>query len=297
MKRELIIIGASGRTGSILAQEAQAQGFDCCCPTHVELPLEDADALSDFILAHPDAVALINCAAMSQLEHCLDDALQAHLVNALAPAQMALACRHTGARLIHLSTDYVLDGRRAGLKDESTKCRPCNTYGLSKREGEEQVMEANENAIIARVSWVCGNAQLPSFIEQSCNKAIKGEPLAAIKDKYSLPTHARDIAKACLALIDYPQARGLVQVCSGESEPLSWWDCAQKAMQELVAAGIISEGPVIAEQKLSEASFFRDERPRHTAMSNAKLTQQWAIPMMSADDTIKQAVADWIRGL
>lgn len=136
MKPQLIIIGASGRTGSVLSPIAKAQGYACLTPSHAELPLEDGDALSDYILSQPKVVAVINCAAISHIERCLDDAFAAHCVNALAPAQMALACRHTGARFIHLSTDYVLDGRRAGLKDESAKCRPSCTYAMSKWEGE-----------------------------------------------------------------------------------------------------------------------------------------------------------------
>ncbi len=296
MKRSLIIFGASGRTGSILKREAEAQGFDCTCPSHRDLPLEDSEGLNAYILAHPEALAVINCAAISHIERCLDDALAAHLVNALAPAQMALACRHTGAKLIHLSTDYVLDGRKSGLKDESTKCRPCCTYGLSKREGEEQVMEANADAIIARVSWVCGNATFPSFVEQTCHKAMAGEPLAAIADKYSLPTYAGDIARACLAMIDNPQARGVVHVCSSSDKPLSWWDCAHIALQELCKAGLLSSMPELQQQWLAEASFFRDERPKHTAMNNAKLTQQWGISMLGAEETIRRAVADLIAG-
>ncbi len=292
MKRSLIIFGASGRTGSILVREAQAQGFDCLCPSHKDLPLEDSAGLSAYILAHPEAAAVINCAAISVIERCLDDAFGAHLVNALAPAQMALACRHTGTKFIHLSTDYVLDGRKAGMKDESTKCRPCCTYGLSKREGEEQVMEANTEAIIARVSWVCGNANFPSFIEQTCRKAMAGEPLAAISDKFSLPTHAKDIARACLAMQDCPQARGIVHVCASSPKPLSWWDCGQMTLQCLCDAGVLESMPEIKEQRLAEASFFRDERPKHTAMNNTKLTQQWGIAMPSAKETIRRAVAD-----
>lgn len=291
---QLILFGSSGRSGQRLHAQALAQGFTCLCPSHRDLPLENSKAISDFILAHPQASAVINCAAMSSLEACLDDALSAHLINALAPAQMALACRHTGARFIHLSTDYVLDGRRSGFKDESSKCRPTSLYGHSKWEAEQQVLEANDSAIIARVSWICGNASRPSFVEQSLTKALAGEPLAAIADKFSLPTHASDLARACLAMLSIPQARGVVHLCSSASVALSWWDCASIALHELLARGAIRHLPEIARQELSSIRFFRDERPRCTAMSNSRLTQDWGIPMPLAHEAIAQAVNDFL---
>lgn len=289
-EKQLLIFGASGRTGAVLAREAQAQGFSCHCPTHAELPLEDLSELEAAILSRPKLAGVINCAAISGLEACLDDAFAAHCANALAPAQMALACRHTGARFIHLSTDYVLDGRRQGLKDESSKCRPCCTYAMSKWEGEQQVSEANDNAIIARVSWVCGNPVKPSFVEQTCAKALQAEPLAAIADKFSMPTNAADIARACLCMLTCPQARGIVHLCSSCEQPLSWWDCAQIALQELHRLGLINAIPTVEQQRLAEVSFFRDERPRHTAMMNTRLTQQWGIAMPRAQEAIAEAV-------
>lgn len=292
--KQLLIFGATGRTGTILHRAALSEGFQCYCPSHSELPIENIAAIEQAILSRPNLTAVINCAAISGIEACLDDAFAAHCANALAPAQMALACRHTGARFIHLSTDYVLDGCRAGLKDEATKCRPCCTYGQSKWEGEQQVLEANEQAIIARVSWVCGNPDKPAFVEQSCAKALRGEPLAAIDDKFSLPTHVEDIARVCLTLLDCPSARGVVQVCSSRQQPLSWWDCAQIALQELHRLGAIDSIPPVAQQRLSEASFFRDERPRHTGMSNERLTQQWSIAMPSAEETLTRAVANFL---
>ncbi len=196
---KLLLFGATGRTGQVLREAAEQAGYEVQAPTHAECPLEQAEQVSDLVLVS-GAELVVNCAAISGLEACGDDALQAHLVNAVAPAAMALACRHTGARFVHLSTDYVLCGQRAGLKNEAAKCRPINCYGESKREGELQVLEALPTAVVARVSWVCGNPRKPSFVESTVARALAGQPLAAVDDKYSLPTDAADIARAVLAL-------------------------------------------------------------------------------------------------
>ena len=287
MDRKILIFGGSGRTGQVLSRVAGQAGFAVQAPTHAECPLEDAEAVSDWVLGS-QVDMVVNCAAISGLEACADDPLQAHLVNAVAPAAMALACRHTGARMVHLSTDYVLDGRRPGKKDESSKCRPVNWYAESKREGELQVLEALPTAVVARVSWVCGNPQKPSFVEGCVARALAGAPLAAVADKESFPTDAVDIARAALALGSGDYA-GVVHVCSS-GEPLSWWHCATLALQAAVQQGALPALPSITEQKLDEVPFFREPRPRYTGMSNARLTGQLGIPMPTVQETIAAVV-------
>lgn len=263
----LLVFGGTGRTGQVVTQSARTAGHTILAPTHADCNLRDTDLVSDLVLAS-GAETVINCAAVSSLETCLDDPLSAHLINAVAPAAMALACRHTGARFIHLSTDYVLDGRRPGKKSESSKCKPANIYGESKREGELQVLEALPGALIARVSWICGNPRKPSFVESTLAKALAGQPVAAIADKDSMPTDAADIARILLHLGSDPEGRslsGIVQLCS-TGEPQSWHSCALIALRHAVELGALPSLPTLAEQKLAQATFFRDARPAHTAM-------------------------------
>lgn len=280
---KLLLFGATGRTGQVLHKAAEAAGCEVLAPAHAECPLEQAETVSDLVL-DSGAGLVVNCAAVSGLEACGDDALHAHLVNAVAPAAMALACRHTGARFVHLSTDYVLCGRRAGLKDESARCCPINCYGESKREGELQVLEALPAAVVARVSWVCGNPAKPSFIEGMVARALAGQPLAAVDDKYSLPTDAADIARAVLAL-GAGEYSGVVHLTS-TGEPLSWRQCALLALQTVVEQGALPAVPPVEAQKLAEVPFFREPRPRHTAMSSARLTTELGIPMPSAAQAV-----------
>lgn len=265
---KMLLFGGSGRTGQIVQQTARNLGWEVLAPAHAACDLAKPEQVSDMVLSS-GAAAVVNCAAVSGLEACMDDPLQAHCVNAMAPAAMALACRHTGARFVHLSTDYVLEGLRAGVKDESTRCKPTNTYGESKREGELQVLEALPQALVLRVSWVCGNPAKPAFAEQTLAKALSGAPLAAIADKYSLPTDAADIARVVMELLARPVS-GILHVCSG-GEPLSWYDCAQLVLQTAVECGALPTLPQMERQLLADATFFRATRPRHTAMSNTRL--------------------------
>ena len=277
-----------------MAAEVRVRGWELLAPAHAECDLEQPDAVADFVLEHP-ADVVVNCAAISGLEACADDPLRAHRINAMSSAAMALACRHTGARFIHLSTDYVLDGRKPGFKAEDAHCRPEGWYAQSKREGELEVLDALPQAVVARVSWICGNPRKPAFVEQMLSKALNGQPLAAIADKFSMPTDARDIARAVLQLAE-TDYRGVIHLCSGAEgeEPLSWWNCAQLALQEAVRLGALHSLPDITRQKLAEASFFREPRPRHTAMDNARL-RSLGITMPSAAHPIQTATARFLQ--
>lgn len=288
---KILVFGSSGRVGQVFCRMAQKQGCELLTPPHAECDLLRPSEVSRYVLTHP-ADAVVNCAAVSGLEACLDDPLSAHLINAVSPAQMALACRHTGARFIQLSTDYVLDGRRPGMKHEHDKCKPINTYGESKREGELQIMESCADALILRVSWVCGHGERPSFIESTLARALAGQPLAAIADKYSLPTHAEDIARVILTLI--PRRESGILHLTSNGEAMSWHDCASAALQYAAEAGAWPEPPPITPQKLAEASFFRDPRPRYTAMDNTALLAL-GIPMPSAEETIRRAVLSFLN--
>lgn len=287
---KMLIFGGSGRTGQIMFHAAKAAGWEVVAPSHADCDLLNTEAVTAMVL-ESGAAAVVNCAAISGLEACLDDPLTAHLVNAVAPAAMALACRHTGARFVHLSTDYVLEGLRPGLKNESTRCKPANVYGLSKREGEQQVAEALDTALILRVSWVCGNPAKPSFVEGTLGKALANAPLAAIADKYSLPTDAADIARVVLELLPL-QVSGVLHVCSG-GEPLSWYDCANIVLQHAVTLGALPELPPMQQQQLAQATFFREVRPRHTAMSNERLLSL-GIHMPTAVQTLQNVAERYL---
>lgn len=290
---KMLLFGGSGRTGQVVRNAALAAGWEVEAPTHSDCDLLQTNLLSDRVLSSK-ADAVVNCAALSGLEACEDDPLTAHLLNAVAPSAMALACRHTGARFVHLSTDYVLEGMRPGLKNETTRCKPVNVYGESKREGELQITEALPDALILRVSWVCGNPAKASFVESTLANALAARPLAAIADKYSMPTDAADIASAILKLLPLP-VNGILHVCSG-GNPLSWHDCATLVLQFAAEAGALPQLPAIERQQLKSATFFRAERPRHTAMSNEKL-RSLGIAMPTAESTLRSVTLRYLQSI
>ena len=269
-----LVFGADGRVGSRLAAYLEEHGLEVVKCGRGFCDLKDLSALKRVLLSS-GATHVVNCAAVSGLEACLDDPETAHRVNAMAPEMMARICRLEGMRFIHLSTDYVLDGRREGE---------------SKLEAEFRVREEMPDALVARVSWVFGNPGRPSFLEMVLRRAMKREPLAAVADKWSMPTWVEDLCVWLRFLAYESGASGVLHLCQS-GEPVSWHSYAITVLKCAVKHGLLPSLPPVAEQKLDEQAGFRDARPRHTAMSCERLSSLMKKPVRAYEEAIDMAVA------
>lgn len=283
-----LIFGASGKVGSQLTAHLKQSGHLVIHPTRKECDLMNATAIDSFI-EHSHADSVINCAAVSGIEACLDDPVTAHYVNAMAPEAMARACSREGKRLIHLSTDYVLDGRKEGLKNESAKCKPVNTYGESKWEGEMRVHDQMPEALVARVSWVFGHPDKPSFAEMVLDRSLRGEPLFGVEDKDSMPTWLGDLCPWIERLSLMPGVDGILHLCQS-GPPMSWHHYAETVIRAAFGCDLISSIPPVAKQRLDEQAGFRDARPKHTAMDSSRLADILGKPARPHEEAISLAV-------
>jgi dTDP-4-dehydrorhamnose reductase len=213
MKR-LLITGASGLLGLNLALTAQAEhtviGADRCRLSgapfeQICLDLLEAGAVERLLeAARPDW--LIHCAALADLEACEADPALAHRLNARLPGELAVACLKRDVRLVHISTDAVFDGTKRGLYTEEDAPSPLSLYARTKLEGEQAVLAANPDALIARVNFYgfspSGRRSLAEFF---LNNLLAGTPARGFTDVLFNPTFVGDLADLLLAML----ARGL----------------------------------------------------------------------------------------
>lgn len=291
---KILITGAGGRVGSYLARFLGEQGHEISSWGRGDVDFSAPDGLKNLPRflekAAPDAI--INCAAISSLEMCLDDPVTAHRVNAMMPESLARFCDREGVKLIHFSTDYVLDGRRPGKKGEDAKCKPINIYGESKYEAELRLHEYGASPIIARVSWVFGNSGKPSFPESIIQKALAGLPLEAVEDKFSLPTSLTTISRAVEAFLAMEESGGVYHLCDS-GEPVSWREYAQGTLDAAACLGLDLKTTNVQGIGMASLAAFRDPRPVHTAMDNAKLS---ALLGGSIPDW-RQTLADYLSAI
>jgi dTDP-4-dehydrorhamnose reductase len=272
---ELALVGVTGKLGRYLH--------------HRWAPVHRVHALArDRIdLRNPVAVrrvleestfdALVNCAAVASPETCEAFPADAHLVNAESPGVMAEVCQEKGARMVHFSTDYVLDGTEPGLKDEKAPTEPVNHYGRTKLEGEHRVLGACPSTAVCRISWVFGTR--PSgFLQAILNRARKGEALEAVDDKWSMPGCARDIARVVEMLLGRPDLSGVFHVAN-LGEPETWWSYGRKVLEMAESFGIIGPGWEILPRKMAEVPQLSVPRQAHTAMRPGRLVRELGWPV------------------
>ncbi len=255
------IVGSGGQLGRALCR---LLGSDVVWSgDRDQLDVSDAAAV-ERILGPTRPEVVFNAAALNAVDLAEDAPADALQVNALGPRHLARACRAFQAVLVHVSTDYVFDGRLGRPYVESDSPRPLGVYGVSKLAGELLVTASGAEHLVARTSAVFGLGGSPakggSFVERVLAKARRGEPLRIVDDQIVSPTYAPDLAQALVALVGLG-ARGLVHATNSGS--CSWHELATRA---LALAGI--EAPV---EKITTASLgSAARRPRHSALSSER---------------------------
>jgi dTDP-4-dehydrorhamnose reductase len=225
-----LVLGAGGLLGSAV-QAAVPASINLVALTHRDLAIDDASAV-DRIVARERPAWIINCAGFTQVDRAEAEPEAAQRVNAVGPANLARAARTQGAKLLHVSTDYVFDGRARRPYREDDAVAPLNVYGRTKLAGEHAVREILPEAhLIVRTQWLYGPGG-PNFVATILRLARERPELKVVNDQQGRPTYSRDLAAALWRLIE-ADARGIVH-CANDGVA-TWFDLATAAV---AAAGL-----------------------------------------------------------
>ncbi len=259
----IVIVGSGGRLGAALHRGfgQKAIGF----------------SRADLDLARPGEISrrldplefgvVINCAAQTNVDRCETEKAEAFRINAEAPGELAALCREKGARLVHISTDYVFDGEKTTPYTEEDEARPLSVYGESKRAGEEAVLAQDPRHVVARVSWVFGPDR-PSFVDAMIERALASEKVEAIADKFSTPSYTIDLAGMLAAVLDHPEAAGLLHLANDGA--CSWQEYAQWALDCCVREGFPLKTRTVEPLRLADLRAFKARRPVYTVLATKK---------------------------
>lgn len=264
--RRLAIMGSAGRLGAALAREYQHR-FELLSFDRTQVDLRKLDEVQA-CLSRAEFDLLINCAALTNVDYCESHRQQAFLINAQASRQLAEICRQKTAKLIHISTDYVFDGRKDSPYIEEDQSGPLGVYAESKLAGEEEVLAVSPENLVVRLSWVFGPDK-PSFIDQVIQRARENETAAAVADKFSSPTYTLDVAN-WLRLAWENDAQGTLHLANHGG--CSWQEWAQYAIDVCHDLGIPLKAGCVEKLSLSDMKNFVARRPVYTVLSTAKFT-------------------------
>ncbi len=208
------VLGSRGQLGTALRSRLEAHpglewvgegGRTDATDASGRVDVTDLAALERALsAAAPDWV--LNAAAYTDVDGCERDPQRARRVNAEAPGRLARLCRERGARLLHVSTDYVFDGRSLSPYAEDHPTAPLSVYGSSKLAGEQAALQADPDCLLVRTAWLYGRGR--NFVAAVCRRAAqcRDDPslpgLRVVEDQRGAPTWARDLADGLLGLVE-----------------------------------------------------------------------------------------------
>jgi dTDP-4-dehydrorhamnose reductase len=201
---KILVTGANGQVGWALTQQGSSQ-HEILALDHNGLDITDPIAVQKTVENNkPDVV--INAAAYTAVDKAEQEPELAFAVNRDGPRHLATACAHVQIPLVHISTDYVFDGRKTDPYREDDPIAPLGVYGRSKWEGEEVVRQNLPIHIILRVSWVFGDHG-HNFVKTMLRLAREREQLRVVADQHGCPTYAGQIAAVLLNLAEQSAPR------------------------------------------------------------------------------------------
>jgi dTDP-4-dehydrorhamnose reductase len=273
----IVIMGAQGQVGSELTRRAPQLGYETLAWDQAELDITDAGAV-DEALAASGAEVVINAAAYTAVDKAEQESERAFAVNRDGPAHLATACNRLQIPLLHISTDYVYDGRKPGPYIEDDPTGPLGVYGASKLAGDEAVRRLLPRHLILRVSWVFG-IDGNNFVKTILRLAREREELHIVADQRGCPTYAGDIAEVLLKLagrisaMDAGNRWGTYHYCG---EPATTWHGFAEAIVE--EACRCETLPVQTIVPIATADYpTLAARPANSVLDCAKLTARLGI--------------------
>jgi dTDP-4-dehydrorhamnose reductase len=234
------------------------------------------------VIAEAEPQIVLNSAAYNQVDIAEREPVPAYQANALAVRNLAMACRQSGAQLVHYSTDYVFDGQKGSPYVETDPTHPLGAYAVSKLAGELYAQAYLSDPLIIRVSGVFGPGgrftPRGNFVELMLRLAQGGNPIRVVEDHVASPTYAPAIATRTADLLEKGRA-GLYHM--GGGEPISWYQYAKLIFE---SAGVDPPLQPTDEREYRTAA----RRPKYSALSNSKLEKAGIAPMPPLREALRE---------
>ncbi|MCG2417521.1 dTDP-4-dehydrorhamnose reductase [Aequorivita sp. F47161] len=275
--KKILVTGANGQLGKCIKDAAaEFSDFEFVFVSREELDIENADFLRKYFIKN-NFTHCINTAAYTNVEQAESEEEKAFAINAEAVKNLASACKANDVVLLHVSTDYVFDGKRKSPYSETDLTNPINVYGASKLKGENYIQEICEKFFILRTSWLYSQYG-HNFLKTILKFAEAGKPLTITTEQTGAPTNANDLAEALLQIIAQDSTKYGVYHYSNSGQT-TWFGFAQAILQHTGK---------LKDTNLAKTNQYRTfaARPEYSVLDNAK-----------AQNKLKLKHIDWQESL
>jgi dTDP-4-dehydrorhamnose reductase len=282
----LLVLGRNGQTAHELGRAAASRRMELAGRDAIDM--RDPDRVADAIrrLA-PEAV--INAAAYTAVDRAESEEAEAFAINARSVGAAARACRDLGAPFVHISTDYVFAGTKDAPYVETDPVAPVSAYGRSKAAGEAEVLASGADAAIIRTAWVYSTTGT-NFVRTMLRLAETRDEIGVVADQHGCPTHAADLAQACLFVADKllagdAAARGVFHYSGGGAA--TWADVAEEIFATSQRAG----GPHARVRRIVTAEYPTPARRPANSRLDTRRMEALGVPVFPWRERVSDCVA------
>jgi len=280
---KILVTGANGQLGNEL--KVLAPSFPACYFIFTDIAELDItnEEETDLLISKEQPVVIVNCAAYTAVDKAEQEPDLAFLINDKAVGNLARAASKNNALLIHISTDYVFDGKGYKPYAEDDPVNPVSLYARSKQAGEQQVQSFAKKALILRTSWLYSEFG-SNFVKTMIRYGKERGKLNVVYDQTGTPTYARDLAKTIMEIITKgPECTG-VEIFHYSNEGVSSWYDFAKTIMEL--SGI----PCIIDPIETKDYPLPATRPFYSVFNKSKIKQRLQLEIPYWKDSLKECI-------
>ena len=282
----ILITGANGQLGcEIRDLICLYSSVDFIFTDLDDLDICDFNALENFII-EKKITGVINCAAYTDVDKAEENIEIAKQVNSEGVLNLVKALKSVNGRLIHISTDYVFDGKKSQPYNELDHVNPVGVYGKSKRAGELAITNSGINGIVIRTSWLYSSYG-DNFVKKILHLGLEKKKLRVVFDQLGTPTYARDLAITCLNIICENNSskiseKRLIYHYSNEGIA-SWYDFAKAIIELRTIACKVT--PVLTKDFPTKA-----KRPHYSVLDKTNIKNDFNIEIPYWRDSLKDCI-------
>jgi len=286
IQKNVLVTGANGQLGNELRElkKRTNNAFHFIYTDVDELDITSLPQVSDFI-EHHSIKYIINCAAYTAVDKAETEPEKAFLINHTGVENLATTAKESGCHLIHISTDYVFDGKATTPYTEKTKPNPLSVYGKSKLKGEEAILKIQPDFVIIRTSWLYSEYGT-NFVKTMLKLMNEKEEINVVSDQQGSPTYAADLAEMIMVILENSEEnewKNGIYHFSNQGET-TWYGFAEK-IKELAHIDTCKLRPIKTEEYKVAA-----ERPRYSVLDKSKIESTFHVAIPHWEDALKRCI-------
>lgn len=279
---KILVTGANGQLGRELRAVLDRDFKDKALYTDIsELDLTDEAAVASYVKDN-DVTHIVNCAAYTAVDRAEEDKALCYKINVEAVRNLANAASEVGAKVIHISTDYVFDGKACRPYNEADKVNPVSQYGTTKRQGETALIALAPDSVIIRTAWLYsphGN----NFVKTMLRLGAERKELNVVADQIGSPTYAGDLAEAIGKVLSSHQwVPGIYHFTN--AGVASWYDFT-KAIHEMGGVKDCEVHPIPTEDYPTPAA-----RPSYSVLDTSKIRATYNVTTPYWRDSLAKCI-------